>query len=212
MNIQKEYWNNQWQRQMTENPIYDSWLDKYMDLFMKAKAAKIIDLGCGQGNNTLYLTEKGCRVIACDISEVAIERVKNHIPQAETMIFDMLDGLPFKSNSIKIVIADLCLHYFTWKETVHIAQEINRILVDGGNLLLRVNSTNDVNHGAGQGIAIEENFYEVMGTKKRFFNRKQIEALFGGWKLAYIQEYQMDRYTAPKLLWEASVVKAGGLS
>ncbi|ADY55338.1 Methyltransferase type 11 [Syntrophobotulus glycolicus DSM 8271] len=141
MNTPKEYWNNEYRKQRIEKPVYDLWLAKYKDILGKAKDTHIIDLGCGQGNNSLYLTERGYKVLACDISEIAIERLKKQISGAETRVFDMLDGLPFETNRAEIVIADLCLHYFAWTETLGIVQEIKRILVDGGNLLLRVNST-----------------------------------------------------------------------
>jgi len=207
INSQKEHWNNEYLKQSFNKPEYDFWLDRYKDIFEKSKDTTIIDLGCGRGNNSLYLVENGFRVISCDISDVAIERVKTYIPEAETMIFDMQDGLPFESESSSIIIADLCLHYFTWNETKKILQDIKRVLKNGGHLLCRVNSTKDTNYGAGQGSKIEENYYEVNGSYKRFFDRTHIEKLFQEWDLKYINEYQMDRYKIPKLLWEVAAVK-----
>lgn len=207
MNSQKDYWNEQYQKLIPGMPIYDQWLDKYQGLLEKTKNTSILDLGCGQGNNSLYLIERGYQVIACDFSEVAISRVKQFLPQAKTMVLNMLDGLPFGSESTHIVIADLSLHYFSWNDTKAIVKDIYRTLIDGGNLLLRVNSNKDFNYGAGQGITIEENYFEVDGNAKRFFDRKQIEELFAGWNLNYINEYEMNRYKLPKVLWEVNVEK-----
>ena len=39
----------------------------------------MLDLGAGTGNNTLYLTEKGLKVIATDYSEVALNIIENNI-------------------------------------------------------------------------------------------------------------------------------------
>jgi len=36
----------------------------------------------------------------------------------------MLEGLPFEDESFEIVCADLCLHYFTEKDTCMILEEI----------------------------------------------------------------------------------------
>lgn len=207
MNSQKDYWDNEFLQQSLAKPTYDFWLDKYKGLFEESKDASIVDLGCGRGNNSLYLIERGCKVISCDISEVAISRVMQHIPQAKTMIFDMLNGLPFMNESLNIVIADLCLHYFSWNETINIVHEIKRVLVNGGYLLFRVNSVNDTNFGAGQGIEIEKNFYEYVGNRKRFFDKKQIEDLFIGWEITNVHEYRMERYKLPKMLWEAAARK-----
>jgi SAM-dependent methyltransferase len=150
-------------------------------------------------------TERGYKVISCDISDIALERVKENVPGSQTMAVNMLEGLPFDNSTAKIIIADLCLHYFYWKDTIKIVNEIKRVMIHGGHLLGRVNSTKDTNHGAGQGDIIEENYYVVEGNMKRFFNREQIEMMFIGWEFCNMSEYQMDRYKYPKILWEYAV-------
>jgi 2-polyprenyl-3-methyl-5-hydroxy-6-metoxy-1,4-benzoquinol methylase len=37
--------------------------------------------GCGGGNNTLYLINKGKKVIPCDFSDSAIKQVKMNFPE-----------------------------------------------------------------------------------------------------------------------------------
>lgn len=74
-----------------------------------------------------------------------------------------------------------------------------------GVLLCRVNSTNDTNYGAGQGLKIEENFYNIDGKLKRFFNEVQLRELFKGWDIQYINETEIDRYSSKKVLWEISI-------
>ncbi len=207
MNIQKEHWNSDYIKFTPKKPKYDLWLDKYSDILKLSKDTPIVDLGCGRGSDSLYLSERGYKVISCDISEVAIDNVKEFVPGVETMVMDILEGLPFENISAKVIVADLSLHYFYWKDTVSIVNDIKRVLSSDGYLLCRLNSIKDVNHGAGQGDIIEENYYAVEGKMKRFFNREQIERLFQGWKFRHISEYQMDRYRLPKILWEVSVKK-----
>lgn len=190
-----------------KKPVYDLWLDKHKDILEKSKETPILDLGCGQGNDCLYLTEHGYQVISCDKSQAAITNVREAIPEATAMVVDMLDGLPFADKSFHIVIADLCLHYFKWQDTAGIVRDISRIIKKDGYLLCRLNSTKDFNYGAGQGALIEENYYAVNGNTKRFFDLKQIELLFNLWKMVYLNECQMDRYHYPKMLWEIAVQK-----
>ena len=71
-----------------------------------------------------------------------------------------------------ILIADLSLHYFDENITKNIMREIKRILAPNGYLIARVNSVEDINHGAGQGKKLEENFYYVEGYNKRFSQHK----------------------------------------
>ena len=64
-----------------------------------------------------------------------------------------------------------------------------------------------MNHGAGQGIKIEENFYDIDGNLKRFFNEEQLRELFKNWNIKYINECEMNRYKDSKILWEISIGK-----
>ncbi len=208
MNKQLLYWNNILKKVKLQKPEYDLWLNKYEDLLHESKDIPIIDLGCGWGADTLYLVEKGYDVIACDFSQEAIKRVRNFIPKARVKQFDMLDGLPFKDKEAKLVISDLSLHYFSLIDTNRIISEIKRVLEENGILLCRVNSINDINYGAGQGIQIEENFFNIDGIFKRFFDINQIDMFFRDWETIFISEYSTNKYDDKnKVLWDFAVRK-----
>jgi hypothetical protein len=76
----------------------------------------------------------------------------------------------------------------------------------GGILLCRLNSTGDVHHGALGHREIEPHYYEVAGrysSRKRFFDRAAIDALFGPqWERLSVEERTIHRYRAPKVAWE----------
>jgi SAM-dependent methyltransferase len=193
-------------KKQKDRPVYDLWLDKHVGILEASRNSPILDLGCGSGNDSLCLAERGFQVVSCDISEAAVAAVKKHVPDARCMAFDMLEGLPFEDNSFSVVIADLCLHYFSWDDTARIVRNIRRILKSGGVLLCRVNSVNDVNYGAGQGEILEENFYSVNGQTKRFFDQKQLDALFPAGKSS-ISGRPPRQVGQPKMLWELAVRK-----
>lgn len=207
MNLQKDYWNNFYESIPNREPKYDLWLDKYENILINSKDTPIIDLGCGSGNDTIYLKERGYEVISCDFSEKVLNRLSNFVANLNTECFDLKAGLPFKDNCAKVVISDLSLHYFTWDDTEKILKDISRILMNEGVLLCRVNSTNDKNYGAGQGIEIEENFYNIDGKLKRFFNKQQLKKLFKDWDIQYINETEISRYKMNKVAWEISLKK-----
>lgn len=201
------YWNKHYMAGGNKSVIYDLWLDKYESILHASKDIPIIDLGCGLGNDTLYLYERQYKVISCDYSEEALKKLELFMDNPITKLFNMKDGLPFESESVKVVIADLSLHYFSWAETKKIVNEIKRVLKENGFLLLRVNSVKDTNYGAGKGIIIEKNYYNIDGHLKRFFDREQLEKLFIDWKIKYSKEYEMNRYINSKILWEMAVQK-----
>jgi SAM-dependent methyltransferase len=202
MENEKERWNRIFETFEAKPPIYDDWLDKYSKVFSACRDTPIIDLGCGFGNDALYLYERGYPVISCDFAEAALQRLSHFIPNAVTRLFDLRRRFPFEDGIAKIVLADLCLHYFSEAETIAIIAEIGRILSDGGWLYARVNSVSDVNYGAGEGQLIEPYYYEQNGNRKRFFDESSLRGFFTEWKIKALHEYEMSRYLKPKMVWE----------
>ncbi len=202
----EEYWNESHRKYFNGKIIYDDWLDKYKDILSKAKTS-ILDLGCGEGNDTLYLKERGYDVISLDYSKSALDIVKNNIKGAKTVLADISNELPFENDSFDIVIADLSLHYFDLNTTKKILGEIKRILTPSGHLFARVNSSDDINYGANQGVRIEENYYFVSGYNKRFFTIESAENLFSLIGKTTVSEAEMTRYTKIKKVIEIMSVK-----
>lgn len=156
---------------------YDNWLTDYETEIEKC-TTPIIDLGCGLGNNTLYLLEKGKEVVACDYAEVAIKTIEKEMPKAQTKLFDMTEKFPFQDNYTDIVIADLCIHYFTEEVTKNIIEEIRRILKLNGILIFRVNSTQDSNVIAHH-EKIDNNFiWQEKCKKAKGFLMKKVFVIF----------------------------------
>jgi SAM-dependent methyltransferase len=203
--VYQREWNKTYSICGTENPTYDLWLEKYEHLLRESRDVPIIDLGAGYGNDTIYLKRQGFNTVSCDYSEEALRRLKGLVDTTPTMCFDMLDGLPFLSNTLKTIVANLSLHYFAWYDTEQIIEEIHRVLKKGGCLLCRVNSTGDKENEAGQGTPIEENYYDVGGKLKRFFNEKQLKKLFRGWKPLHRFEHSIIRFGKTKIFWEVVV-------
>lgn len=204
MNKYKEIWDKNHKQFFTGTIKTDDWLNKY-DSIINSSKEEIIDLGCGTGNNSLYLFEKGKHIIACDYSDEAMRIVKEHLPTIKTKQFDMTEPFPFKDNFTDLVIADLCLHYFSNEDTIKILKELKRVIIPNSNLIFRVNSVNDVNHGAMQGKKIEEHYYELSDMRKRFFDREDFNKYFNDWDIVDLNEDVMTRYVNPKILWKGLV-------
>ena len=202
------YWDELHKNYNRNDIKLDDWLDKFSNIIDDC-ATPILDLGCGSGNDTLYLINKGKKVISCDQSSNAIKNIKKNFPEVyDTKCFDMLDGMPFKDNSFDIIIADLCLHYFRGNDTFRILNEIKRILTPNGYLIFRVNSINDVNHGAGEGNEVEHHLYETSDNRlKRFFDEEDIRYFFEGFEIEYLNEEIMTRYKLEKRLYRCLVRK-----
>lgn len=187
------------------NSTYDDWLNKYTKLFRKD--FKFVELGCGRAYCSNYLISEGFSdVIATDFSSEVLKMVQKENKDLQTMLFDMTGGLPFGDNSVDVVIADLCLHYFDSEMTKYIIKEISRVLKKDGYLLVRVNSTKEVQKKNNL-EKIERNFYFEGNIYKRYFDEEDCYYYFKDFKVYYLQESAMDRYDNPKVLWELCLRK-----
>ena len=197
----EEYWNETHKKYFTGKVIYDNWLVKYNNILSKCRTS-ILDLGCGEGNDTLYLIEKGYKVISLDYSKESLNIVSNNIKESKVILADISSKLPFDDNSFDIIVADLSLHYFNLETTKQIMLEIKRILTKNGALLARVNSLNDLNFGAQMGQKIEEDYYFVSGYNKRFFSTKTANEIFSIIGPTKVIESDMLRYSKLKKVIE----------
>jgi SAM-dependent methyltransferase len=179
------------------------WLDKWAG-YLNGK--NVLELGCGSGIDTRRIVAIANSVVACDLSPPSkIEGAK------EVLVLDHSSGLPFETGTFDLVVASLCLHYFSWNTTQDIVSEISRVLAPGGFTLVRVNSKKDNYFGATGHAEIQPSLYMVKGQQKRFFDIADVECLFeSGWTLSAIDEKSIDRYGLAKEILEFGAQKIAG--
>ena len=188
----------------------DPWLERWLPLIAaQAPSPRLLELGCGEGRDTRTLLEQGFEhLTALDLSADAVTRCQQLSGNLRCLVHDLRRPLPFKDEVYDVVLASLCLHYFPWPETVAAADEIRRVLVAGGLLLCRVNSTHDLHYGAVGHPELEPRLYQVGDGEKRFFSRADVITLFEqGWHRVSEQELEIHRYAQPKFVWEVVLRK-----
>jgi len=191
--------------------VTDLWLERQLALL--APGCEVLELGCGSGRDTEYLVRQGFSVTATDVSEEALKMCTRVVPAARCLRVDARQPLPFADESYPVITASLCLHYFSWQQTLSILNEVKRCLKQDGWLLARFNSTNDVHFGAVGFGEIEPNFYLVRGKSKRFFDRQTLRKLFSeGWEIRSLEEMTITRYEKPKVVWEVVAQRRAELS
>ena len=202
----QEYWNEGYWKRVINNQKNSfknrNWLDKYKEIINKIEGNSAVDLGCGIGQDTKWLIDNGFDVISCDISNIALEKLKELIPNSKTLQIDMRETLPFKENSINLVNADLSIHYFCTKDTIRIFNEINRILTPNGILIGRVNSDKNEGYIREETKVIEDNYYYDFEKYFRLFNKEQFDILSENWKIIILNEDIITRVDKKKVLWE----------
>lgn len=178
-------------------------MNKYTEIISNTKNKNAIDLGCGLGQDTAWLAENGFDVVSCDISSLALNKLKEIYPNAKTMHLDIANGLPFEDNSVGLINVNLSLHYFKMNKTQEIFDDIYRKLEKGGLFIGRMNS--DKNNYVNEYFQeIEKNFYydTKNGKHSRLFNKEQFEMLINNWNIVVLNEDETIRLGRKKYTWE----------
>ena len=118
----------------------DKHLSLLLDLLNKSQYNKILDIGTGTGYLAFPLAEQFPTASICgiDIAEIIVE--KNNATVKEKVIhnlsFEVFDGLtyPFSNEYADLIVTRYAFHHF--QDVVNAVQQMNRILVKGGKVLI----------------------------------------------------------------------------
>jgi ubiquinone/menaquinone biosynthesis C-methylase UbiE len=152
------------------------------------KDGKLLDIGCGQGQDSRYFAENGYNVTALDFSEVGIKiaKEKSNYPNLEYKISDISATLPFDDSSFDIIYSHLAIHYFSKDKTESIFKEIKRVLKSEGILAILVNSINDPEYETGE--KIEDDYFQIGNVTKRYFSKETLGSFTNGFQVLLLDE------------------------
>ncbi|GIW63517.1 MAG: hypothetical protein KatS3mg091_319 [Patescibacteria group bacterium] len=140
---------------------------------IKAKNCRsLLDLGCGDGRDSIYFANKGLKVTAVDFSKSGIEKLKtrqNRIKNRINCILKDIRNINFPENSFVVIYAHLSLHYFDDKTTSKIFDNLYKVLKKGGLIFVKCKSTDDALFGKGKKVG--ENMYKK-GHVQHFFTKE----------------------------------------
>lgn len=104
---------------------------------------RILDAGCGEGRNLVYLAGHGFDVHAIDADPVSLEKARAGVPTLapERLQVASVEALPFEVGAFDVVVANAVLHFA--RDDAHfnaMVGELVRVLVPGGLLFTRLAS------------------------------------------------------------------------
>lgn len=139
-------------------------LDKIITTF---KCKHVLDLGCGEGKNSIYLANKGCYVDAYDISECALNNFKNLEINQPNIKFKKADviKLSLPIDSYDIILAYGLFHCFRNKSDISmfIPSCIDSLKNDGVFVLCAFNSRK-------QDLIAHPNFIPLLISHDEYLN------------------------------------------
>lgn len=139
--------------------------------------SKILDLGCGEGRDAIYLAKKGHRVTAMDISETAIERLNKISKDKKLKIKAEVGDL--ETYKIKedydVVIALASMHFLSKKKIYSLIKEIKKRTKEGGFNLIIVFRKGDSSEGQ---------------FKMYYFDNGELSKLYSDWEIISYREFR----------------------
>jgi len=132
MNIKNSY--NSWAAQYdsNENKTRDLDIRSTIDTLSNYTFNKVLELGCGTGKNTKWLTTKASQIVGLDFSEemlaVAKEKIASSSVQFKTA--DLTKNWEVENNAFDLITSSLTLEHI--EDLNHIFQQASQKLKDKG--------------------------------------------------------------------------------
>jgi SAM-dependent methyltransferase len=133
---------------------------------LRARGTRLLDVGCGDGTNGLFLARLGYRYTGIDVSEAAVERARRRAAEAglalDFRVADVLDMTEFQAGEFPLVLDSFCLHMLVL-DTHRAAYfaNVKRVMHGDGFLVLLANRDETAYEGPVESFA---EFCRLSGT------------------------------------------------
>jgi SAM-dependent methyltransferase len=171
--------------------------------FSRAKPrseTKILEIGCGAGNNLWFAAREGFSVAGVDGSPSAIEFAKKRFAeeglQADLRVADFIQ-LPFGENSFDFVIDRAALTCSTFSDARKTIAEVRRVLVPGGKFYFTPYSDRHGSYVSGKpgsdGLTVDISGGTLTGIGPiTFYGKRDVLGMFSqGWKMVELRHIEL---------------------
>jgi 2-polyprenyl-3-methyl-5-hydroxy-6-metoxy-1,4-benzoquinol methylase len=110
------------------------------------KPCKVLEIGCGTGNDAIFMAKKGFDVTAIDISKTAIEEAKKRAEKAGVhcnFLAEDIAELKSVSDKFDFLYDRACFHFIPEEKRDKYIQAAKKLLVKDGCFVLIVSSEKD---------------------------------------------------------------------
>jgi len=185
-----EYWKEHINKKLED----DIWIKNYREYFNGK--GKCLDLGCGIGQYSKELMSYGYEVISADISDIALEKVKEF--NDNVVKVDMKEELPFSEKEFDLVFANLSIHYFSDEDTKKLMLEIKRILKEDGLFIGSVNGIQGYEKIKDTAVELEKHYWFNKNKYVRLFDKDDLEKYLDVFDVLNIEEKETVRFNHKK--------------
>lgn len=167
---------------------------------------RVLELGAGQGRDTVGFLRAGLAVHALDYAASALVGIVSAAggelaAGLATTVHDVREPLPFAEGSFDACYSHMLFTMaLTTAELERLAAEVHRVLRPGGLCVYTVRHTGDAHYGAG--VALGDGMYANGGFVVHFFDRPLLERLASGFDLEEVAE--LEEGALPRRLWRVT--------
>ncbi len=163
--------------------------------FKAGEVHRLLELGGGQGRDSLFFAAEGFDVHVLDYAPAGIEMILRKAEAAglaghlTATQHDVRRPLPVADASVDACYSHMlfCMA-LTNDELEALSREILRVLRPGGLCVYTVRNTSDPDFG--RGIGRGQALYENQGFIVHFFDRAKVERLARGFELVRVEEFE----------------------
>lgn len=136
----RNYWDKTWSKFLKyQGMIAPSGKLIQLLIGLVERGGLVLDLGCGEGRNTIYMARVGFRVVGLDLSLKGVRVLANNLFEEEVRATSLVGdarGLPFMNSRFDAILAHNLFDHLDAVSARAGLQECYRVLRPGGHLLL----------------------------------------------------------------------------
>lgn len=152
--------------ELDHKPLDREWLQYFVSIVGSGRP--VLDLGCGPGHTTAYLTSLGLSATGVDLSPRMIEKASECFPQTQFVVGDFF-SLENETSSVAGIVGLYCIVHLSPDQIRPVLLEMFRVLCARGVLLLSFH--------VGSELVQAENFLDSGAVLEfRFFEPDQIRS------------------------------------
>jgi len=182
-----------------------------MDRFEADNVRSLLELGSGQGRDTLFFLASGLEVTALDYAEGGLEQIRGKAVEAQiaagltVLTADVRQPLPINEGTFDACYSHMLFNMaLATHELESLVAELHRVVRPGGLVVYTARNTLDSHFGAG--IDHGDGMFEMGGFIVHFFDRALITRLAKGFELLDVDEYEEGRL--PRRLFSVTMRRA----
>jgi len=182
-----------------------------LELSTREPCHDVLELGAGQGRDTLAFLRAGLTVTALEYAPEALTELTRTATDAglaerlTAIVHDARQPLPLPDEAVDGVYSHMLFNMaLTTPELESLAREVHRVLRPGGWHIYTVRHTGDAHHGTG--IPRGDNMSEHGGFVVHFFDRPLVDRLAAGFSAPEVVPFEEG--DLPRRLWRVTQHKA----